>query len=107
MLTLHGALMVPQMLTMREPTQRNISTYHISQSKKIIFRYFLYILGKKLSSLDLKVHYKCNWALKKGPLLVAPLLPLFFHGFRRTVMGNLKSPLPSGEEKGMESGERE
>jgi len=44
---------------------------------------------------------------EQGLSLAASLSLLFFHGFRRTVMGNLKSSPPSGEEKRNESGERE
>lgn len=74
-LTLQGALMVPKCLLMQEPTQRNISTYHISQSKKIIFRYSLYILGKKLSSLISK--YITN-ATGHGKRTLARALSLVF-----------------------------
>lgn len=64
-----------QMFTMQESTQRNISTYHISQSKKIIFRYFLYILGKKLSPLISK--YITN-AIGHGKRTIACGLSLAF-----------------------------
>lgn len=51
-----------QMFTMQEPTQRNTSTCHISQSKKIIFRDSLDILGENSILIDLKAHYR--WTVK-------------------------------------------
>lgn len=47
-----------QMFTTQEPTQRNISAYYISQSKKIIFRDSWYILGENSILIDLKAHYE-------------------------------------------------
>lgn len=45
------------MFTTQEPTPRNISTCHIVQSWKIIFRDSLYILGENAIVFDLNAHY--------------------------------------------------
>lgn len=61
-----------QMCTTQEPTQRNISTYHISQSKKIIFRDSSYILGENSIPSDLKAHYR--WTIEHWKGTLAPEL---------------------------------
>ena len=47
-----------QMFTTQEPTQRNISTDHISQSNKIILGGPSYILGENSILLDLTAHHR-------------------------------------------------
>lgn len=78
-----------QMFTTQEPTQRNISTYHISQSKMIIFRDSSYILRENSILIDLKAHSR--WTVKhwKRTLAPASLLPLCFCGLRRIVKSSL------------------
>lgn len=93
-----------QMFTTQEPTQKNISTYHISQSKKIIFRDSSYILGKKnLFSLISKHVTNRQPSIEKEPLLPTSLLSLCFCGFGRI----MKSSLLLGEERKNESGEKQ
>lgn len=59
-----------QMFMTQEPTQRNISTYHISQSKTIIFRDSSYILGENSILIDLKAQYR--WTIKHRKRTLAP-----------------------------------
>lgn len=56
-----------QMFSTHEPTQRNISISHISQSKRIIFRNSLYILGKNYPHGSQSALQMDSQALKKDP----------------------------------------
>lgn len=62
-----------QMFTTQEPTQRDISTYHISQSKKINFRDSLYILGGNSILIDHKAHDRWTTELWKRTLAPDPV----------------------------------